>query len=141
MDVGTLVQIVLAAANIVLAVATLAIAFFTIKLAEATKGAAEASDQLAKATKRAAEASELNFKLMNFFEVYKTLQIKQGGDRDPLRKTLALMGNELMASFERFYSSENFEYLNRYAVAIRKLVQSESEDLSNDILRKYKLEG
>ena len=72
MDLGILVQIVSAAA-------TLAIAFFTIRLA--------------KATKRAAEDSELNYRLMNFFEIYKLLLQKADNS---LRKALALMGNELV---------------------------------------------
>ena len=115
MDLGILVQIVLVAA-------TLAMAFFTFRLA--------------KATKRAAEASELNYRLMNFFEIYKLLLQKAGNN---LRKALALMGNELVTSLESFYSKAP-ERLGNHVVAIRNLVQSQSDDLSNDILKKYKLE-
>ncbi len=122
MDVGTLVQIVLAAANIVLAVATLAIAFFTIKLAEATK--------------RAAEASELNYRLMNFFEIYKMLLQKKADN--VLRKTLVLMGCELITSLQNFYSKTP-DRLNGHVIAIQNLLQSESESLPSDILRRYKL--
>jgi hypothetical protein len=114
MDLASIVQIALA-------IAALLTAFYTIRLA--------------KSTSRAAEASELNYRLMNFFEIYTMLLHRADNS---LRKALALMGNELVTSLESFYSRTP-DRLRNHVIAIRNLVQSQSEDLSTDILKKYNL--